>query len=147
MAGYAAWLKARDAAGDLRRLVPIVRTGPGRLSMAADLGHELLDFSSNDYLGLSHDPEVIAAARQGLDLHGAGSGAARLMSGDLDLFHELEAAVAGLKRRPAALLFGSGFAANIGIIPALVGRNDTVIVDRLCHASIYAGCHLAGARS
>ncbi len=143
MAGYAAWLKERAAAGNLRCLRPVARIGPGRLRLGS--GPELLDFSSNDYLGLSRDPELIAAARQGLEMYGAGSGAARLMSGDLELFHELEAAVAGLKRQPAALVFGSGFAANTGIIPALVGRNDTVIVDRLCHASIYDGCRLSGA--
>ena len=144
MAGYADWLKQRDAAGELRRLRPLVRTGPGRVRDAS--GRELLDFSSNDYLAFSFAPELAAAAADALRRFGTGSGAARLMSGDLELFHELEAAVAALKKRPAALVFGSGYAANIGTIPALVGRGDTVIADRLCHASIYDGCRLSGAR-
>jgi len=136
-------MKARAEAGELRSLRPLERCGPGRVRIGS---RELIDFSSNDYLGLSHAPELISAARDALEAYGAGSGAARLMSGDLTLFHQLERAVAALKQRPAALVFGSGFAANIGIIPALVGRDDTLIVDRLCHASIYDGCRLSRAR-
>ncbi len=144
MAGYAEWLKEREAAGELRRLRPLVRIGPGRVRDAS--GAELLDFSSNDYLALSFAPELADAAAGALRRFGTGSGAARLMSGDLELFHELEETVAAWQDRPAALLFGSGFAANTGVISALVGRGDTVIADRLCHASIYDGVRLSRAR-
>lgn len=105
-----------------------------------------MDFSSNDYLALSEHPDLIAASRQCLEDFGAGAGAARLMSGDLELFHTLEIEVAKLKGREAALVFGSGYLANVGVIPALVGRDDVIFCDRLNHASIYDGCRLAGSR-
>ena len=127
-------LAEQHAAGRHRQLQPLVERG-GRL-----------DFSSNDYLALSIHPEVVAAGREALTRYGAGVGAARLMSGNLALFHQLEEEVASLKECPASLVFGSGYLANVGIIPALVGRGDTVLTDRLDHASIYDGCRLSGAR-
>ncbi len=128
-----------------RSLRPVTRLPGGRLLLA--VGSEpLTDFSSNDYLALSEHPEVIGASRQCLEQYGAGAGAARLMSGDLELFHTLENEVAQLKGLEAALLFGSGFLANVGVIPALVGRDDVIFCDRLNHASIYDGCRLSGAR-
>jgi 8-amino-7-oxononanoate synthase len=133
------FLKARladqIAAGRYRKLRPV-----------AERGAAGLDFSSNDYLALSVHPEVVEAGLEALARYGAGVGAARLMSGDLHLFHKLEEEVAGLKECQAALVFGSGYLANAGIIPALVGRGDTVLTDRLDHASIYDGCRLSGAR-
>jgi len=129
-----------------RRLRPIIRLGGGRLRpLGADSG-ELLDFSSNDYLALSEHPALLAAGRQSLERYGTGAGAARLMSGDLELFHRLETATAQLKGCAASLVFGSGYLANVGVIPALVGRGDVIFGDRLNHASIYDGCRLSGAR-
>jgi 8-amino-7-oxononanoate synthase len=112
-----------------------------------DSEEKLLDFSSNDYLALSEHPEVIGASKKYLEMFGAGAGAARLLSGDLEINHLLEQKTALLKSKKAALTFGSGYLANIGIIPALVGRGDLIITDRLSHASIYDGCLLSGART
>jgi len=138
------FLRQREETGTLRNLMPLTRLGRGRVRL---LGSEdnLLDFSSNDYLALSEHPEVIAASRKYLEMFGAGAGAARLMSGDLEINHLLEQEIAQLKLKAAALTFGSGYLAHTGIIPALVGRGDLIITDRLSHASIYDGCMLSGA--
>jgi len=147
MARLSDWLAERRRTGTLRTLRPVNRLADGRLRLANEPNSPaLLDFSSNDYLALSTHPAVIEASRVALAQWGAGAGAARLMSGDLALHHQLEAAVAGLKGKEAALLFGSGFMANAGVIPALVGRGDVVFADRLDHASIYDGCRLSGAK-
>jgi len=141
------FLNSRKKTETLRRLVPLVRLGRGRIRLAAEPDSPvLLDFSSNDYLALTEHPAVITASRKYLEKIGAGAGAARLMSGDLDLHHQLESKVAELKGKEAALIFGSGYLANAGVIPALVGRGDAIFSDRLNHASIYDGCRLAGAR-
>lgn len=146
------WIRAaladRQRTMTLRTLQPVARRGQGRVGLAAADGslRLLADFASNDYLAFSEHPEIIAAGRQCLERLGAGAGAARLMSGDLELHHQLEAAIARLKGKEAALLFGSGYLANVGIIPALVGRQDVIFSDRLNHASIYDGCRLSGAR-
>ena len=139
------FLYEREKTGTLRQLSPLVRLGRGWVRLL-DTGEELLDFSSNDYLALSEHPEVIAASRKYLEMFGAGAGAARLMSGDLEINHLLEQEVAQLKSKEAALIFGSGYLANIGIIPAMAGRGDLIITDRLSHASIYDGCLLSGAK-
>ena len=144
------WMKTflaeRERSGTLRSLIPLIRLGHG---WVRPLGSEqrLLDFSSNDYLSLSEHPEVISASRKYLEMFGAGAGAARLMSGDLEINHLLEQEIAQLKSTEAALTFGSGYLANTGIIPALAGRGDLIITDRLSHASIYDGCLLSGART
>ncbi len=106
---------------------------------------ELLDFSSNDYLGLTRHPRLLTAAAEAMSVYGTGAGSARLMGGNLELHRRLETALALLKERDAALLFGSGYLANIGVIPALVGRHDAIFADRLDHASIYDGSRLSGA--
>ena len=139
------FLMEREKAGMLRSLEPLTGLGRGWVRLL-DSDERLLDFSSNDYLALSEHPEVISASIKYLEKFGAGAGAARLMSGDLEINHLLEEEIAGLKSREAALTFGSGYLANIGIIPALVGRGDLIITDRLSHASIYDGCLLSGAR-
>jgi 8-amino-7-oxononanoate synthase len=131
------WLQERRDSGNYRRLSPLKRSAAGS---------KLVDFSSNDYLALSSRSELREAACKALEDYGAGAGAARLMIGDLPLFHELEERVASLKNQEAALLFGSGYMANVGVIPALVGRGDLIFSDRLNHASIYDGCRLSGAR-
>jgi 8-amino-7-oxononanoate synthase len=132
--------------GRYRRLQPLLERSGGRVVLAGGESKPLLDFSSNDYLALSQHPALINASREALERHGAGVGAARLMSGDLELFHQLESEVASFKGCAAALLFANGYMANTGTIPALAGRGDVVFTDRLDHASIYDGCRLAGAR-
>lgn len=139
------FLNERRAAGNLRQLTPVRRIGRGRIKIVGS-EDELLDFSSNDYLALSEHPEVIAASRKYLEEFGAGAGAARLMSGDLEINHQLEEEIAQFKAKEAALIFGSGYLANIGVIPALVNRGDLLVTDRLSHASIYDGCLLSGAK-
>jgi 8-amino-7-oxononanoate synthase len=140
------FLLEREKAGTLRRLSPLTRLGHGWVRLL-DYEDELKDFSSNDYLALSEHPEVIGASRKYLEMFGAGAGAARLMSGDLEINHLLEEEIAQFKSKEAALTFGSGYLANTGIIPALAGRGDLIIADRLSHASIYDGCMLSGART
>ena len=147
MARLSDWLNERRASGALRELRPVEWLGDGRIRLSNLPGSlPLLDFSSNDYLALSEHPALIESGSRALAEFGAGSGAARLMSGDLLIHHQLEKAVASLKGKEAALVFGSGFMANAGVIPALVGRGDSVYIDRLDHASIYDGCQLSGAK-
>jgi len=141
------WLEDYTAAGRYRSLRPLTERRDGHLVVeGGSVNQSLRDFSSNDYLALSQHPDLIRASREALEGYGTGVGAARLMSGDLTIFHQLEREVADFKGCAAALLFGSGYMANVGMIPALVGRGDTVFTDRLDHASIYDGCRLAGAR-
>ncbi len=140
------FLAERQRAGTMRSLEPLARLGHGWVKLL-DSDDKLLDFSSNDYLALSEHPEVIASSRKYLEMFGAGAGAARLMSGDLEINHLLEQEIAVLKAKESALTFGSGYLANAGIIPALTGRGDLIITDRLSHASIYDGCLLSGART
>jgi 8-amino-7-oxononanoate synthase len=108
-------------------------------------GRRLLSFSCNDYLNLTHHPYVKEAAIRAVREHGVGSGASRLVTGDHPLFAELEARLAALKGAEAACVFGSGYLANAGIIPTLVGPGDLVVVDALAHACIWAGAQLSGA--
>lgn len=108
-------------------------------------GRAAIDFASNDYLGLAADPRIARAAARALEQAGTGAGAARLISGNHPLHERLEAEVAAFKQAPAALLFASGYAANTGAIPALVGRGDAVYSDALNHASLIDGCRLSRA--
>jgi 8-amino-7-oxononanoate synthase len=105
----------------------------------------LLDFCSNDYLALSRHPRVIEASKKALTLYGLGSGASQLVSGYTQAHRELELALAKFKSTPSCLLFGSGFLANAGTIPALVGEGDLILSDELNHASIIDGCRLSRA--
>lgn len=107
-------------------------------------GRELVNFASNDYLGLARHPALLAASQRDLR-KGAGSTASRLMAGTDHDYAALEDALAWFKGTDSALVFGSGYLANIGTIPALVGRHDTVFVDRLNHASIVDGARISGA--
>jgi len=109
-------------------------------------GRRLLSFSCNDYLNLSQHPAVKQAAAEALRIYGAGSGASRLITGNHPLYAELEARLARIKATEAALVFGSGYLANAGIIPALIGRDGLVLVDELAHACIHAGAQLSGGR-
>ena len=106
---------------------------------------DLISFCCNDYLGLSHHPAVKAAARDAIDAYGAGAGASRLITGNHPLHAGLEAKLAALKETPAACVFGSGYMANSGIIPALAGPGDLVVLDELAHASMHMGARASRA--
>ena len=108
-------------------------------------GRRLMSFSCNDYLNLSHHPAVKQAAADAALTYGAGSGASRLITGDHPLISQLEARLARLKGTEDACVFGSGYLANTGVIPTLVGPGDLVLVDELAHACIWAGARLSGA--
>jgi len=99
-------------------------------------GTPYLSFCSNDYLGLANHPRLVAAMQQGVVHHGAGAGAAHLVSGHTQAHHQLEAALAAFVKKPAALLFSTGYMANLGVVQALVGKGDTVFADKLNHASL-----------
>ena len=115
----------------------IVASPPGREVIVN--GRKLLSFCSNDYLGLAADPRVNAAFKAGVDRWGAGAGASHLVSGHTAAHEELEEALADFTGRPRTLLFGSGYAANLGAISALLGPGDHVFEDRLNHASLLDG--------
>jgi 8-amino-7-oxononanoate synthase len=108
-------------------------------------GRRLLSFSCNDYLNLSHHPAVKAAAAAAIETHGVGAGASRLITGDHPLLSALEARLARLKGTEDACLFGSGYLANVGLIPTFAGPGDLVLVDELAHACIWAGAKVSGA--
>lgn len=108
-------------------------------------GEQLILMASNNYLGLATDPRVVAAAAEAARRWGAGSGSARLISGGTELHDELEQRLAALKRTAAALVFSSGYLANLGTISALVGRGDAIFSDELNHASIIDGARLSQA--
>jgi len=108
-------------------------------------GKRLINFSSNDYLGLANDPKLRDAAGAAIAQFGVGAGASRLISGTQSPHVELEAALAKWKGTPAALSFSSGYAAALGTISALVRKGDVVLLDKLCHASLIDGAKLSGA--
>jgi 8-amino-7-oxononanoate synthase len=108
-------------------------------------GRSIILLCSNDYLGLSTHPTVIRAAMRATEQYGSGAGASRLICGTLPPHEELEASLAHFKGTESALLFGSGYLANLGIIPSLIGRKGLILADRLCHASLIDGCRLSGA--
>ena len=109
-------------------------------------GRALLSFCSNDYLNLSQHPAVKRAAIEATERWGAGSGASRLVTGNHPLFAELERRLARLKGSDDACVFGSGYLANLGIIPSLVGTGDLIVADELSHACLRAGAALSRAR-
>jgi 8-amino-7-oxononanoate synthase len=109
-------------------------------------GKTFLNFSSNDYLGLANHPALKEAAIQAIEKFGAGAGASRLICGSLAPFHELEEALAAFKGTDAALTFSTGYAAALGTICALVGKDDIIIIDKLVHASIVDAAKLSGAK-
>ncbi|MCB2081224.1 MAG: 8-amino-7-oxononanoate synthase [Hyphomicrobiales bacterium] len=126
-------LAERHAAHLLRAIQPDAQTG-------------LVSFATNDYLGLSQEPTVVAAGEQALAQWGAGAGASRLVQELSPGYTKLEAALAAAKGTEAALVFGSGYLAMLGVIPALVGKGDLVMADRLIHASMLDAVKLSGAR-
>jgi 8-amino-7-oxononanoate synthase len=106
-------------------------------------GRRLMSFSCNDYLNLSQHPAIKAAAIAAIETYGGGSGASRLVTGNHPLYAQLESRLAQFKHTEAACVFGSGYLANSGIIPVLIGNEGLVLVDELSHACIYAGAHLS----
>lgn len=135
---------AERRVADLYRQRPLLQSPQGP-EVVVD-GQRLLAFCSNDYLGLANHPEVIAAWRDGAERWGVGGGASHLVVGHSTPHHEVEEAIAELTGRPRALLFTTGYMANLGAITALVGQGDTVLQDRLNHASLLDGGLLSGAR-
>ncbi|MCL0067421.1 glycine C-acetyltransferase [Peptococcaceae bacterium] len=109
-------------------------------------GKKMLNFCSNDYLGLANHPEIVSAAKAALDKYGAGPAAVRSIAGTMTLHEELEAKLAEFKGAEALLTFQSGFCSNLAVIPALVGKGDTIFTDELNHASIIDGCRLSRAK-
>lgn len=109
-------------------------------------GRELVSFASNDYLGLASDPNVVAASIEAARRYGAGAGAARLIAGNHPPYAALEARLATLKGTAAAVVFGSGYLANVGLLPLFAGRGDLIVMDELCHSCLLTGAALSRAR-
>jgi 8-amino-7-oxononanoate synthase len=138
-------LRRLNEKGRLRQLRPLA----GRCGCRAQYqGRELINLSSNDYLGIAGDVEFLRRFYEGMDAgnvlanYGLGAASSRLLAGDTESAHDLEDELAAAYRRPAALLFNSGYHANIGILPALLGKNDLILSDKLNHASIHDGLRL-----
>ena len=127
----------------LRRNLRWVGSGQGR-EILLD-GERVVNFASNDYLGLASHPEIIRAMKAGVDEWGAGSGASRLITGSMTPHGELENFIAELKGCEAALSFSTGYAASVATVSGLVGKGDTLILDKLAHASLIDGARLSGA--
>ena len=136
-------LKSIDEAGLLRSLRRIET--PQQVEVHSG-DRELINFSSNDYLGLAAHESLRMAAQDGVEALGAGAGSARLISGSQTIAHELEAALAAFKQTEAALSFSSGYAAALGVVPALVGQGDVLVIDKLVHASLVDAARLSGAK-
>lgn len=142
MASPAEELRKLGADGLLRDLKPLdSATGP-RVTRG---GRELWNFASNDYLGLARHPEIEAAFIEGVRRYGAGAAASRLVCGTLPPHKSLEEALAAAKTSEAALTFSSGFATSLGVIPAVCGKADFVILDKLSHACLVDAARLSGA--
>jgi 8-amino-7-oxononanoate synthase len=131
------------AAKGLRRSLEPLASAQGAVVRVG--GRSLVNLCSNDYLGLAGDPRLRRAAAEAAEAEGAGAGAARLVAGDLAIHGRLERRLAAAKGTEAALLFNSGYHANAGVPPALVGRADAIFSDVLNHASILDGCQLSRA--
>jgi 8-amino-7-oxononanoate synthase len=135
---------AERRAAQLYRQRPLLESPQGPLVQVD--GRQLLAFCSNDYLGLANHPQVIEAWRAGAARWGVGGGASHLVIGHSTPHHELEEALAEFSGRPRALLFSTGYMANLGAVTALVGQGDSVLEDRLNHASLLDAGLLSGAR-
>ncbi|HVX11647.1 MAG TPA: 8-amino-7-oxononanoate synthase [Pirellulales bacterium] len=142
-----AWIDRELAVLSERDLLRRLRTHGGRQGAVLEFGgRELINFGSNDYLGLAGDPRLAVAAKIGLDEEGCGSGASPLLVGHSSALARLEQRLATFEGTEAAVVFPSGFAANLGTIGALVGPGDAVFSDELNHASIVDGCRLSRAQ-
>ena len=136
-------LQQIEATGLLRHLSDL--ESPQGVRIEVD-GRSYLNFSSNDYLGLSNHPALVEAGKEALDRFGAGAGASRLICGSLPPHRELETAFADFKQTEAAALFSTGYSAAVGCIDALLGKTDVIILDKLVHASIIDAAKLSGAK-
>ena len=128
----------------LRRRLVITERPDATAARQAD--DELISFSCNDYVGLSHHPEVVAASVEATRRFGAGAGSSRLVNGNHPLYLELERKLAALKGTEDAIVFGSGYLTNVGVIPALASRADLILLDELSHSCLLSGARLSGAR-
>jgi 8-amino-7-oxononanoate synthase len=128
----------------LRRDLVVTERGAG--AAAVRRGTRLISFSCNDYLGLSHHPSVIEAGVEATRRFGAGAGASRLITGNHPLYAALEERLAAIKGTDDALVFGSGYLTNIGVVPVLAGVSDLVLVDELSHSCLLGGAQLSRAR-
>ena len=140
---YVEELERIKSEGLLRTLRVNRPSGRGRITIE---GKEYVNFCSNDYLGLSTDERVVSASRSAAKIYGVGAASSRLLSGTFDIHEELESLLAKFKKSESAIVFPTGYQANLGVISALAGRDDCVIIDRLVHASIIDGCRLSGAK-
>src|SRR5919108_1597075 len=133
---------------DLRRSRTTVEAfpAPGTREVALAGGRRLVDFSSNDYLGLARHPALAGAMSACASRLGAGSGASHLVTGHGAEHEHLEEALAAFTHRERALLFSTGYMANLAVLATLAGRGERVLLDRLCHASLIDGARLSGAR-
>jgi 8-amino-7-oxononanoate synthase len=143
---YAKFLAQHENLGLRRYLTDISLANPREIEVN---GRSYLNFSSNDYLGLRHHPELVSRARLWAESYGAGSGASRLVTGNLEIFSKIENKIAAFKHKQAALIMGSGFQANASILPALfdskiLDKSPLVFSDKLNHASMHLGCNAAG---
>jgi 8-amino-7-oxononanoate synthase len=136
---------AKLAALESRHLRRTLVTTARRGVMVERGGRRLISFSCNDYLGLSSHPALAEAAHKAITAFGVGAGASRLVTGNHPLYDALESRLARLKGTAAACVFGSGYLANTGIVPALMGSGDLIAIDELAHACLYAGARLSGA--
>jgi len=141
-----AWIAEEIASLQDQGLFTHIRTlgSPQGAWLVVD-GKRVLNFSSNNYLGLANHPRLVEAAKQAMDTHGVGPAAVRTIAGTMDLHLELEQRLAAFKGAEAAVTFQSGFTANLATIPALVGKGDVIFSDELNHASIIDGCRLSRA--
>ena len=137
------FLKKREKDNLLRILKPATSRGGGLRSSG---GREYIDLSSNDYLGFTTHPKLKQASKEAVERLGVGSSASRLLSGDSDIYHKLEGKTAQFKGKERALIFNSGYQANVGIISAFYSRGDVIFSDKLNHASIVDGIVLSGAK-
>ncbi|HXV73607.1 MAG TPA: aminotransferase class I/II-fold pyridoxal phosphate-dependent enzyme, partial [Sphingomonadales bacterium] len=143
LAGFARKKLAEIKAKSLyRQIVPTALHAGAR---AEREGKTYVSFSGNDYLGLTRHPDVIAAAEEAAGRFGTGAGASRLVTGDHPLYRALEEKIAAFKEAEAALVFGSGYLTNLGVIPALAKEGDLILADRLCHACLYTSARLSRA--
>ncbi len=145
----AAWLERLDAtlaqrkSDALFRQLQVVESAQGPTLRIA--GREVVQFCTNNYLGLANDPEVIAAAQEALGRYGTGAGASRLVAGSMELHHQLEAELARFKHSPAVLIFSSGYMANIAALTTFAGSADRIISDKLNHTSLLDAARFSGA--
>lgn len=142
MSRWDAWLDERAA---LRVERGVVRSDPvlRHSDQSAHSDHGVLDLASNDYLGLSQDPRVVAGAHEALDRYGASATASRLVTGTLPVHRELEAALCDLTGAPTALAFSTGYAANLGVLTALSLRGAQILLDEHAHASLHDAARLS----